>query len=234
MAYEYRTIDVVLPVRGETVKIQETNAFSEQGMFKEGLTGIEGIVDYWVSSIKAIGENNSPTRKDFYDLTEPDRVFISIENFKVSISDTILLTGPCAGCGEPANFEVPLNSLDLIPIPDGATPPDPLFTVTLPRTKHVVIFGYRTGHQELEEMSNSEFNPSKTVWRAIRSVDGKTNVKLQEIMAWPMADHIALRREVLSKQCGYDTRVKFVHSCGRRLTMNLISDPSFLTPGLAW
>lgn len=234
MAYEYRKIEVVPPVLQLPIVLKETNAFGELNIYSEFASPVEALVEYWMSAIVSIGDNKSPTKDDFYKLTEPDRIFVGIENFKLSVSDELTLTGPCAGCGEPANFKIDLKKLDLLPIPDGATPPDPTFTLTLPRTKHVVVVGYRTGYQELEEMKVKDFNPSRTTWRAIRSVDGDPKVKLSQIMEWPLADHIELRKFILEKQCGYDTRVKFIHSCGRRLTMNLITDPSFLTPGLAW
>jgi hypothetical protein len=232
--YEYRTLTVTPPVLQQEVVIRETNAYNEQLIFDDKSEQLDALVSYWASVVQSIGEIKKPVKKNFYDLTEPDRIFLGIEIFKLSISETLSLSGPCAACGDPANFVVDLNTLDLIPLPEGATPGDPTFSVTLPRTKNVVVFGYRTGHQEMAELKNEEFNPSRTAWKAIRSVNGDTDIKLSDIMRWPLADHVVLRKAIVDRQCGYDTRVRFRHKCGKSTVMNIISDPSFLAPGLAW
>ena len=232
---EYLTKDLVLPASRRRAVIREANAFSEQLVFESDKDTIDALIDFWSSLLISLdGGKEKPDRKQFIELVEPDRIFLGIEIYKLSISDTLVLTSTCDKCGEPANYSVDLNSLDLIPLPPDMDEKSLTFTVTLPRTGHVVVLGYRTGEDELEEMNTKGFNPSRMAWKAIRSVDGSSDIKLSQVMEWPLADHVALRKAIIDHQCGYDTRVKFTHKCGKKMVVNLLADPSFLTPGLAF
>ena len=229
---EYRTKEFTLPVSGALCIVREADANAEYLLTGDKRVA-EAFPDYWAYLTRQIGDIHRPTTSQFLDLLEPDRISIAIEIFRVTMGDELKLSGECAGCGEPVNYVVDLGELDFIPLPEGVSGPDPTFEIELPRSRHRVIWGFRTGHQEIEELRMKGFNPSRSVFRAIRSIDGNMDFKLHDVMAWPLMDHRALRNDIASKMVGYDTRVRFTHGCGRGQVVNILSDPSFLMPGLA-
>jgi len=232
---EYLTNTITLPASGFTAIIREANAFSEQLLFEATGDTLSALFDFWVSLIVELNGKSPVDKDDFLKLAEPDRVAIGLTIYKlISADGSLTLTTRCEYCGDPANFKIKIDELDYVPLPEGAVQPDPTFSIVLPRQGFKVVFGYRNGFDELEEMNTKGFNPTRTTWKAIRSIDGDIDIKLSRLMEWPLADHIALRKAITEAHCGYDTRVRFAHKCGKSMVVNLIADPSFLTPGLSW
>jgi len=230
---QYRTRDFILPASQQICEVREADGNAEQILW-DNINRIDrALPRYWAGLINHIGDIECPTPKQFQDLVEPDRIAISIEIFRATVpNDVLVLSGECPGCGEPDGYEVDLGALDNLPLPLGAEPPDPTFSITLPRSGQKVLWGYRTGHDEVEELRAKGFDPTRQTWKAIRTIDGSDKFHLRDILAWPIEDHRALRQHIAENMCGYDTRVRFTHDCGRARTVNLLSDPSFLMPGL--
>jgi hypothetical protein len=180
-----------------------------------------------------LGDKDKIRAEDLLKLKNHDLDQIAIEIFRAgSIDDSLILRGRCPECKKSVNYAKDFDSLDFVPIPDGKTGPDPTWTFVTPRFKNEVVWGYLTGEQEAEQLDIPGFNPGRQVWKAIRSINGKTDFTLKDVLAWPIADHLALREEIQAKRCGYDTRIRLEHSCGNEVVMNLLTDPSFMMPGI--
>jgi hypothetical protein len=232
MSYEYRKKAVILPVTEKEAIVRQADATIEDILW-DGQDRIDEVLpDYLAACTLKLGDIEKPTRKDILDLPLPDKYFLSIEIYRVTMGDSLILRGACGYCDEPAGYEVRLDQLDIIPKPEDAEGPDPMFYVTLPETGNRVGFGYRTGHHEMEEGKRKGVNLTRGSLQAIRSVNGSTEFRVSEVKAWPLPDHEALRRAIREKECGYDPRVRFKHKCGKSEVMNLTSDPSFLMPGV--
>lgn len=230
---DYLTKAIALPVSGMEAVIREADGNAERLLFARQNEIHKALPDYWAKLTVRLGANEAVSAADVLSLRTPDQEFLAIEIYRLSMGDTLQLTGNCANCGRPAGYEVDVSKLDIIPLPDGAIAPDPTFEVTLPRSGHRVVFGYLTGKQEQEELEIEGFDPGRMEFKAIRSVDGSSDVKLRDVQKWPLADHRSLREAMRANRCGYDARVRFMHSCGKAQVMNILLDPSFLLPGLA-
>lgn len=230
---DYLTKTITLPVSGLEAVIREADGNAERLLFARQQEMHKALPDYWAKLTVRLGTQEKVAASDVLNLLTPDQEFLAIEIYRLTIGDTLSLTGNCGSCGKSAGYEVDLSKLDRLPLPDGAVGPDPTFEVVLPRTGHRVVFGYLTGKQEQEELEIEGFDPGRMEFKAIRSIDGSTDVKFRLVQAWPLADHKALRAAMRDNRCGYDTRVRFTHSCGKAQVMNILLDPSFLLPGLA-
>jgi hypothetical protein len=231
--YKFLTKEITLPVSGLQAVVKESDANAEDLLWAKGLENLhKALPDYWAALTLRIGDNERVGREDILSLLLPDQQFVAIEIFRVSTPDDILmLSGSLSGDGA-LSYAVNMGELDVIPLPDGAVGPDPTFIFKLPRTGHVVTYGYLTGRDELAELEIEGFNPTRMVFKAIRAIDGVPEVKLRDVKAWPLADHKALRADMKAKQCGYDTRVRFKDAGGKARVIDLLLDPSFLAPGL--
>ena len=193
----------------------------------------EALPEYWAGLTLMLGDKEKVKTKDLLKLRSPDLNQIAIEIFRAgSLTDSIILRGRCPECKKPANYEKDLFDLDFMPIPDDKTGPDPTFEFVTPQWKTEVVWGYLTGEQELEQRKTKGFNPTRQTWKAIRSINGSTDFTLKEVLAWPIADQEAIRGEIEDKQCGYDPRIWLEHDCGNEVVMNLLTDPSFMMPGI--
>ncbi|MEW6352379.1 MAG: hypothetical protein AB1646_25280 [Thermodesulfobacteriota bacterium] len=228
---QYLTKTVTLPVSGLEAEIREGDGYAERILYGNNKPMREVLPEFWAHLTARLGETQPVSRDDILGLTIPDQHVLAIEIYRLNYGDTLELAGTCDRCGEPAGYEVDLGKLPLMPLPADAVPPDPTFEVVLPRTGRRVKFGYVTGKDELENSSSGEFDTVRLNHRAIRTIDGAT-VSYEEVRRLPLADQKALRKGISSKVCGYDTTVRFVHQCGRRLVVDILTDPSFFMPGL--
>jgi len=228
---EYLKKTITLPVSGLEAVIREADSHAEDLLFRKGLERIHfALPGYWAYLTVRMGDKEPVTEADILNLVLPDQHFLAIEIYRLTYGDILRLSG-AAGRGGNAGYEYDLTNLDLVPLPEGACGPDPEFTFTLPRTGHVVDYGYLTGKQEIEELNLDDFSLGRLEFRAIRRVDGAP-AKLADVQSWPMIDHIALRKDMESKRCGLDTRVRFTDDRGVAVVRDLLLDPSFLAPGL--
>jgi len=228
MDYHYLTKTTTLPVSGIEAEIREADSYAEDCIDLDGERKLaEMLTDYWAYCTKRLGDNVNVTRDDILALRTPDQEWLAIEIYRLTYGDTITLVTDEGDGGHEAD----MGKLGIIPLPEGVTGPDPTFTFKLPRTGHTVVYGYRTGAQELEELNTPGFNPGRMVWLAIRTVDGQP-VKLRDVKKWPGFDHKALRKDMVKNRCGYDTRIRLHGRNGKTVVVNLFSNPSFLLPGL--
>lgn len=222
-----------LLIAGIDCIVREQDGEAEQFLYDNAKQINRALPKYWAKLIVMLGDKEKVRSDDLIKLRTHDLDQIAVEIYRAgSIEDSLILRGRCPECKKPANYAKDLSTLDFLPIPDGKTGPDPTWTFTTPRFKHEIVWGYLTGEQELEQLDTPGFNPSRQVWKAIRSINGKTDFKLKDVLAWPIADHLALREEIQKKRCGYDPRIRLTHSCENEVVMNLLTDPSFMMPGI--
>lgn len=225
---DYVTKEIVLPVSGLTAVVQESWGDPERELYKRMDEIHKALPEYFAALTRRLGDNEKVTQDDILALRRPDYRSLALEIYRVSsLDDTITLTGDCRYCGKPAGYVVDMGGLSFEPLPDGVTGPDPVFEVVLPRTGSTVGFGYITGKQELEEADKPGFDLIKLAYRAVRTIDARP-AKEREVAALPRADLRALIQAITSARCGYDTRVRFKHSCGKEVVMDLLTDPSFV------
>ena len=230
---DYVEREFKLLIAGIDCVVIEQNGKWEQYLYDNAKRYDEALPTYWAGLTIRLGDDEKVTPKKLLKLKGHDLDQIAVEIFRAgTIDDSLVLTGRCPDCNKRVNYAKDLWTLDFLPIPDGKTGPDPTFEFTTPRWKNEVVWGYLTGEQEFEEKRQSGFHPGTQTWKAIRSINGKTDFTLQDILAWPGADQEAIREEMWEKRCGYDTRIRLEHSCGNEVVMNLLVDPSFMFPGI--
>jgi hypothetical protein len=225
------TKDIVLPISKLGASIKEGDGWNEKILFSQREKIHLALPDYWASLTTKLGEKVKPSGDDILDLTLPDQHTLAIEIFKLSYGNILELRWVCAGCSKKAKYTIDLDTLDFIPPPPDAAPPDPTFEVFLPRSKRRVRIGYVTGRKEREELDAESFDPNRADLRSIRSIEDVTTVSYEDVLNLPLMDHRVLREKVKEIECGYVTDVSFKHSCGNERTVNILLDPSFLVPG---
>jgi hypothetical protein len=228
----FLTRTITLPISGKEAVIREGDGYAERILYADNAKFHKKLPKYWAHLTLSLGGKAHPTDKDILDLLVPDQQVLAIEIHKFNYGSMLQLRGKCGSCGKPSNYEVDLDKLPLIPLPDGASGPDPTFEVRLPRSGKRVRFGYSNGHAEMEEADAVGFDPNRVDLSRIKEIDGVDHVSYEMVISLPLIDHRALREAIASKKCGYDMDVNFVHSCGASVSQNLITDPSFLMPGL--
>jgi hypothetical protein len=223
-----------LPISGYSAVVREIDGNAERLLWLKGTEDLgAALPDYWAYLTVKLGEVERPGRNDILALRAPDQEALPIGIYRCTVGDELVLTTPCARCGESANYTVDLSQLEMAPAQEGVTgPPDPTYEVVLPRTGHRVIWGFLTGHEERELMEVEGFDSTRRVWKSIRSINGKTGVKPAEVNNLPIMDIKTIRADMKARRCGYDPVVKFKHSCGYRMEVNLLMDPSFIAPGV--
>jgi hypothetical protein len=228
------TRTIKLPVSGKEAVIRAADGYAENILIR----GMENLgrayPQYWASLTEQLGDKIKPTTEDILKLYVPDQQFMAIENYRHTMGDIINLKTEDPKTGKPESFQVDLSKLDLKRLADGVDPDELEFEVILPATGYVVRWGLITGKQEQAELDIEGFDPTRMQFYAIRSVNGNKDVKLRDVMSWPLRDHKALRESIAADEnrLGYDTRVRFKHKSGRESVVNILLNPSFLMPGL--
>ena len=224
---------ITLPVSQYQATIKEGDGYAEKLLFENQDKIHLAFPGFWSHLTEKLGEKTKPSAEDILNLTLPDQHVLAIEIFKLSYGNILKLTNKCGKCGKPADYDVDLNKLEMLPVPDGSIPPDPVSKLKLPRSKLNITIGYIRGFQELEEQSADSFDPNRFDMKNVRSIEGKDKVSYEEIIALPLLDHKVIRETVKARECGYVTEVTFKHGCGNQITQNILTDPSFLMPGFA-
>jgi hypothetical protein len=230
MAVEPLTNTITLPLGLEAV-VREADGNAERILFSKKSKIHQALPGYWAACTLRLGEIEKPSREDILNLKEPDQTFLAIEIYRATFGDKLILQGDDPDTGRPAGFEVNLAKLDVMPIPDGQTGPDPVFAFVLPKTGQRVEYGYLSGHQMLEELEREDICPARMDFARIRSIDGSSKVTMKQVESWPLSDMRALREDFHRTRCGYDPRIRFKNENGREVVMNLLTDPQFLFPG---
>lgn len=223
---------ITLPVSHYQATIREGDGYAEKILFAQEDNIHLAYPDFWALLTEELN-GKKPDRDAILSLVIPDQRALAIEIFKLSYGSTLKLTAKCSKCGLPANYKVDLNKLPIVPLPEGLLPPDPTIKIKLPRDKRTVTIGYITGHQEIEEADSPNFDPNRNDFKWVRSIEGKDKISYEDIVSLPLMDHKAIREVMSEMTCGYDTSVTFKHGCGKMMTQNILSDPSFLMPGFA-
>lgn len=180
-------------------------------------------------------DGKKPTTDDILDLAVPDQRFLAIEIWRLGYGDILTLCSRCDKCGLPLDFNVPLDKLPLLPLPSDCSPPDPTWSVKLPRDGATVVMGYMNGRQELEESEAGTLDLNRIDFKSIRSFGGKNDFSYETIKSLVGRDHKAIRQAAKQHQCGYDTNIKAKCThCQKAQVVDLMSDPTFVFPGLVF
>lgn len=229
---DYITREEKLVVSGLDIVVREQDGNAEDILFQAGKDIHKALPQYWASLTVSLGDNEKVRKEHLVKLRSHDLDQIAIAIYRAgSPDDSITLTGACPGCRKPINVTQDMDNLDFMPIPDGKKGPDPIFELVT-RRGNEIVWGYITGEEEFAQFSQKGFDASRRVWKAIRSINGKTDISLRDVLALPIACHHDIRQHMQEKRCGYDTRIAFEHTCGYEGVANLLTDPSFLLPGI--
>jgi len=227
---DLQTKSIVLPISNSVCIIQEADGFADKILFSKKFNLHKTYPDYWAYCTKTI-DGKKPTAQDIKRLLIPDQQYLAIEIYKLSYGDEMELKTACTACGKPIGVTVNLAELEIRPLPEGANPPDPSYEVKLPRTKRKVTFGYITYEKDMDDV-DSDYNPTRTVFKFIRSIDGQPPV-YEEVQKLPVRDLKYLREAMLTKATGYKTTVDVKCShCDKEIEVNILVDVSFLFGGL--
>ena len=221
----------ILPVSGREIVVKAPDGEAE-GLLIDNFDELERhMPTYYLMCTVGI-DGNKPTIDDILNLREPDQETVSMEIGVLSVIDGKLrLSGPCPRCDQPANYVVNLEKLDYIELPEDLSGPDPTWEVRLPDSGATAIVGWITGHEELSLLSHKDLKLVRREHARIRSIDGEKPT-LAQIKKLNSPDHYAIRQSFVDRRCGYDTRVSFHHKCKKTVWMNILTDPSFLMPGI--
>lgn len=232
MSTELETREITLPVSGEQVVIREGDGFSDRLLLKKIRRPYEAVHDYVASLTVSIGDNTKVTARDIKNLLVPDHEYIVVECFKLNYGDSFEFSFTCPSCSHEEAQAVPLNDLELRPIPEGTHAPDPIFVIDLPRSGRRVEVGMLNGHKESKLLAMDHIDLNQTDFLSIRKIDGSTEFSYEEVLHLPMADHRALRGARKKLVCGYDTNIIVrCPECGEKTRLNLLMHPDFLLPG---
>lgn len=221
-----------LPVCGLEAVISEPDGNDETTVYSRGKSRARALAAFWARCLVRLGDIEKPGVDDLLKLLEPDYIQIGLHvHCLATAKSTIVLKGACGRCGKPNAATIDLEKwMDPTP-PVDLTPPAPTWQITLPRTGHLVVYGYATAGQELAELEREDIDLNRMDLMHIRTVNGSP-VKFREVAGWPMPDHIALREAIKARQEWYETRIGVRHSCGFWEEINLMLDPTFLSPGV--
>jgi hypothetical protein len=232
MAYKYAEKTVTLPVSQREAVIREGDGYAERILYGDLDKLAARLPDYWAHLTERIGDARPIKREHILELLVPDQEFLAVEIHRLNYGDELELRTSCS-CGATDYGTIDLGKLPLIPLPEAATPPDPEWTITLPRTGDQVVFGFTTTAQEIEETETPGVDPNRFDFRAVRRLGSNDDPSYEDVLHLPLADKRALRRAIASKRCGYDVVVESTCAkCGRGTSLNLLQDPGFLLPGL--
>ena len=228
-----------LPDSGVDVTVKAANAHAEKILWDNQDNMVVALPQYWTACTLEF-DGKKPREKDILDLRIVDQQFLAIKICRATKKKPgtdkaeLIINAVCPGkkCGKAVQYVKDLDTLDFVPCPEGATLPDPTFELVLPWTKHHIVYGQLNGRQEMEQLEHEGFDPARYVWKAIRSVDGEKNVKLEDVMEWPLGDHEALREDIARNKWGYDTRVEFTHTCKTKYVVDLLTHSAFMMPGV--
>jgi hypothetical protein len=224
---------VTLPVSGKTALIREGDGYAEELLFRHEEKLHQALPDYWAYLTLKLGDKEKPDRDDILDLFVPDQRLLAIEIHRLSYGDELELESPCPFCGRAAALSVPLDKLEFTPLPEGLEPGDPTWSVKLPRSGKTVTLGFIRGREDLED-AETGFNPNRFDFKAVRAIAGEERVRYEAIRSLPLMDKKVLRREIAKMRVGYDTTVNVTcpaQGCGKRYTVNVLTDPGFLFAG---
>jgi hypothetical protein len=225
------TNTITLPVSGMETVIRESDENAERILFKHKHKMYRAVPAYLAYCTVRLRDIEKPKPEDIRKLLMPDQVALAIEVYKLSFGDKVILTAKDPDTNRPAGYEVDLTELDFMPIPDGKTGPDPVFTFIMPRSGHVIEYGYPTYKQALDELELDDIDVGRTDFARIRMIDGGPKGKRGDVW-WGGLDSQALRDDFHRTRCGYDTRIRFKNENGVEVVMDLLSDPSFLHPAV--
>lgn len=227
---DYLTETVTLPVSAHQAVIREADGHAERLLYSRG-NAVDKALPGYVARLTVELNGKRPSEEDILNLAVPDFHFLLIRIQQLSYAEPVVLQQECPNCRASASYAVPLDKLDMLPLPEGGEPADPTWEVELPRSKRRVTWGYPTARDELNR-TDEGIDPTSIELRHIRQIDGAEATEAA-VMALSRGDVKWLRREITAQRCGYDNWIRFTHECGYQMELNLLIDPGFLWAGLA-
>ena len=129
MSIELETRDITLPVSGLLVTIREGDGFSDRVLLKKIRRLHEAVHDYVASLTVSIGDNTKVTARDIKNLLVPDQEYLVVECFKLNYGDQFEFNFHCPSCEHEEAQAVDLNELEMRPLPEGTSGPDPVIVL---------------------------------------------------------------------------------------------------------
>jgi len=233
---ETESRELVLPISGQPAVIIEGDGKSDRGLFKGNKPRYQITYEYLAALTQSIGDITKVDQQVIKDLLVPDQDFLAIEIFKVNYAETFEFSYFCGACGKTSDQAAPLNKLTMRPIPpESSGAPDPVITITLPRSGMKAEIGMLNGHKEsiiLGQMQTEGVDVNHSDYLCLRRLDGSEDFTYEDVVALKKKDHEAIRRARKQLVCGYDTFVIVpCPECGVRGRMNILTHPDFFYPG---
>ena len=224
----------ILPVSGLELTTKKPDGEAEE-LLSTNLNRMQEVLpDYWIHSITSLGESGKPNRKQILDLTVQDQRVMAIEIGRCAYpKGKMKLGGLCPNCALPLRLDANLDEMDedYRDLPEDLDRDNPEWQIEVEEIGAIVTLGYITGHDELALRKRKGL--LHTLHRHIKAIDGDTNVRFSTVVKWDSDVHRAIREAVQEHDCGYNTMMNFIHDeCGKAVNYDLLTDPSFLMPGL--
>lgn len=231
---ERDTKDITLPISGRVVVIREGDGYSTRALLKKNKRIFESIYDYLASMCVSIDGKEEVTSEDILHILAPDQEYLSIEIYKHCYGDIFEFDFTCPSCVKTHPHKVPLNKLDYIPLGEGLTGPDPVISITLPRSQKTAIVGMLTGEKELEllqQAATTGVDLNQGDLKALRALGGETDFSYEDVVVLKLADHKAIRVARKRLICGYDPTINVIcPECEEKFALNILMHRDFLLP----
>jgi hypothetical protein len=228
------TKDLVLPLSGYSVTLVEGDGYSTK-IARSKRNYYDKTVAFMTHLITKFNDKPKALKEDIMGLRIPDFEFMSLELYDLNYGH-FNFTNFCEKCKKDAKGSIDLTTLPFIPLPEGASGPDPLFELVLPRSKKKVKLGYLTLEQE--KLIFDSFNATgvsdaiQGEFQAIRLMEGADPVTYEDVLKLKLQDHAAIQRKREEMACGYDTIINNTCDfCGNVITFNILLHRDFLFPG---
>ena len=236
MSYQLAEKELILPISQHVVVIREGDGFATKLLLKRGKRGSETIYDYLASFIVSLDGLEKITARGLKDLLVPDNEYLAVECHRFNYGERFEFGLTCPYCSELTQNAINWGTVEYLPLStESSGPPDPIVTITLPRTGSIVEVGMLDGHKEailLNQESSSGIDLNQGDYLSLRSIDGSKSFSYEQVLKLPLADHYEIRKARKQLICGYDTRVIVLcPSCGERTRVNLLMHRDFLAPG---
>ena len=236
MSYQLAEKELILPISQHVVVIREGDGFATKLLLKRGKRGSETIYDYLASFIVTLDGMEKISAKELKDLLVPDTEYLAIECHRFNYGERFEFDLTCPYCSELTHNAINWATVEYIPLSsDSSGPPDPIVTITLPRSGCVCDIGMLNGHKEailLNQEASGGLDLNQGDYLSLRSIDGSKSFTYEQVVKLPLLDHYEIRKARKKLVCGYDTRVIVLcPSCGERTRVNLLMHRDFLAPG---
>jgi len=191
------------------IKVREITGHEEDMLANAKIKSHKKLNELISRCVERIGSitDQGKLSKAVLDMTVGDRLFAIFAIRRVTVGDEYTYEVKCPQCSELNKVTVDLSDLEIKSMPD---PMKREFTVTLPKSKHEVVFVPMTGRGE-EKLATlakrSEDTLSLALLMRVTKVDGK-NPSLKLVKDMSSKDRAYLRDHFDKVEGGVDTSIE--------------------------